>query len=280
MNGNNVKDKKEITPGQIFKKAIALAITFLLLLLMLVLPLSKIALIRKSFIYLTLFISAAVAAAAIIFRRREYPDKFVRFYYHFADFLFTLNVVLIAVQIFFAFLFFPATVDKTSMYPNLADGDKIIVRSRALPKHLDVVILKVDREHNVLADGVVDGELIVKRVIGMPGDTFYYEDGYLFLNGEKVEESYLFDENGEFKSGNIYDTKAADFHFSMYAKVAGESICAPGDESCRIPEDYYFVLGDNRKHSVDSRRLGLFHKSQIVGIAKYRVKRLFDWEKI
>ncbi|HHZ18117.1 MAG TPA: signal peptidase I [Acholeplasmataceae bacterium] len=278
MNGKI--DSKEITPRQVARKALALAVSLLLLILVMVLPLGKIDLIRKPFIYAAIIISTAVAALAVIFHRREFPVKTVRLYYHFADFLLTLNIILVTVQLFFLFLYFPATVDKTSMYPNLENGDRVIVRSRVQPQRFDVVVLKIDGKVNKLTLGIADGELLIKRVIGMPGDEFYYEDGYLHLNGELVPEPYLTDTDGNFlTSGSLYNTYTQDFDLSQYATIGDKAVCVP-DQACRIPEGYYFVLGDNRAYSIDSRNLGLFHKSQIVGVARYRIKTLFDWEKI
>ncbi len=84
-------------------------------------------------------------------------------------------------------------------------------------------------------------------MIGLPGETISYQDGTLYVNGEKVEE--------KFKT-----TKTADF-----------SLDSLGYET--IPEDYYLVVGDNRENSLDgrSKEVGLIHKKEFIGKVAFRI---------
>ena len=88
-----------------------------------------------------------------------------------------------------------------------------------------------------------DSKFLVKRVIGLPGDSIQYKDNKLYINGELEEEYYL------------HNTTTEDFIFE------------------NIPEDMYFVLGDNRSDSLDSRdeKVGLIMKNDIIGKAIFRV---------
>ena len=79
---------------------------------------------------------------------------------------------------------------------------------------------------------------LIKRVIGMPGELIKYEDNKLYVNGEYIEEDFL--------------DKATtnDFEF-------------------KIPQEYYFVMGDNREISYDSRSMGAFSINKILGKTNY-----------
>lgn len=94
---------------------------------------------------------------------------------------------------------------------------------------------------------VIDSEssLIIKRIIGIPGDYIKYKDNKLYINDEYYKEDYL---DG--------DTITGDFSLKEITKKD------------KIPEGYYFVLGDNREESKDSRMIGLIKKEQIQGKAK------------
>lgn len=87
-------------------------------------------------------------------------------------------------------------------------------------------------------------EPFIKRVIGLPGDTVGIEDGYVYVNNERLEETYL--------PSNL--------------RTSGGSFLNNGDE-IQVPESYYFVMGDNRGNSTDSRdiRIGLIKREWLIG---------------
>ena len=88
---------------------------------------------------------------------------------------------------------------------------------------------------------------MIKRVIGLPGDIVSILDNTLYINGEVYVENYL-------DEGLEYD----DFELNSL-----------GYET--IPEDMYFVLGDNREDSLDSREIGLISKDDIIGKVSLRI---------
>jgi signal peptidase I len=144
-----------------------------------------------------------------------------------------------------AFLFSPATVDGASMEPSFYDLEDVIFEHVNLkPDFLDIVIFKVD-----------DGSYWIKRVIGLPGDNVLIDHNEIFVNGTKIDQSFIEDENGSILS-------------YTYCNNAHELVC-----EFNVPEHYYFVLGDNREHSTDSRSdlLGFVSEDQIYGrvIFKY-----------
>lgn len=144
-------------------------------------------------------------------------------------------IIIVAVLLFRHFLYSPIRVSGSSMEPTLYDADimilnKIGYRLNGL-KRFDVVVVNYDNEK------------IIKRVIGLPGEHIEYKDDILYVNGERVEESY--------------DRKITS-DFSL--EDLGEKI---------IPEDKYLVLGDNRPISKDSRIIGLVDKKDIEGYTSF-----------
>ena len=93
-------------------------------------------------------------------------------------------------------------------------------------------------------------ENFVKRVVGLPGDTVEIKNGYLYVNGEKYEETYL--------------THRPDYELAPYT----------------VPEGKYFVLGDNRSNSNDSHLVGCLLRSQIVGHVRSVVFPFSAWRGI
>lgn len=148
------------------------------------------------------------------------------------DMLISFAVVMIVVH----YVFRPIQVKGRSMYPTLEDGAYGISNTIGLTigglKRFDVVIIYLPEKK----------EYIVKRIIGLPGETIAYRDSKLFINGKEMEEPFL---NHE------------------YRKRYGNSFTSEIPEQT-IPNHSYFCLGDNRPNSSDSRVYGPFAKKQII----------------
>lgn len=163
------------------------------------------------------------------------------------------------------FIWFPVTVDGHSMDPTLADREKLIVIKTA----------KIERFDMVVADETDGGtkKQIVKRVIGMPGDHIKYENDKLFVNGKETKESYLEPYIALYQKDKLQKTYAYSAYFQSLAK-ASEAFTqdSTGNASFEItvPEGHYFLLGDDRLVSKDSRNVGTFQKEAIVGEVKFR----------
>ena len=143
--------------------------------------------------------------------------------------------IIIAVLLFRQFLFSPIRVSGDSMIPTLKDGDIMILNK------IGYSIKGLDRFDIVVVD--YNGEKIIKRVIGLPGDYVEYNDNKLYINGEYIKEEY------ERKNTN-------DFILEMI------------DENV-IPDGKYLVLGDNRPISKDSRIIGLIDEKDIKGYTSF-----------
>lgn len=132
-------------------------------------------------------------------------------------------ISLICSYLFFTHVIIGGWIPSSSMEPTLQIGDYAISNGLAYVRHEpqrgDIIIF---RHADV---GIGDGGTLVKRIIGVPGDSIMFIDGYVYLNGELVYETYL-PENTETNSYKDYED---------------------------IPEGCYFVMGDNREDSFDSR---------------------------
>jgi len=158
------------------------------------------------------------------------------------------------------------------MEPTLVNNQVLIVRSSNKNiNNFDVVVAAYDQSINIYNDngGLKSGDLLVKRVIAKGGDTFYYEDGKLYLNGELIEEEYTNSFTYDFGLDN-----------QRFATQRGALRYDEESDLFYVNEGYYFLMGDNRGVSNDSRQLGLFKEEQIVGVVKYELHGIFDWEKM
>lgn len=156
---------------------------------------------------------------------------------HLIDFIQTLVVCGAIFVIIYLFIAQPHRVSGRSMLPTFEDGDFILTDKISYrlgkPKRWDVIVLKYPKSET---------QEFIKRIIGLPGDTILLQDGSLYINGKRLEEVYL-------APGII--THGADFINE------GEGI--------QVKENQFFVFGDNRTNSSDSRNWGPITKQEIVG---------------
>lgn len=177
--------------------------------------------------------------------------------------LFSLFIILFILSRLF--LWQAVKVDGHSMDPTLANKERLIVFNKA----------KIDRFDIVVASEVEDGskKVIVKRVIGMPGDTITYKNDQLYVNGKKTAENYLKDYQSKFKKDKLQSTYSYN---SLFQQLADSSTAfttdtnGKADFSVTVPEGEYFLLGDDRIVSKDSREVGTFKKKAIVGQVAFR----------
>ncbi len=152
-----------------------------------------------------------------------------------------LNIVIIVaiVGIIRTFVVSPFQIEGSSMVQTLEDKEYIVINKfRYLfhtPDRGDIVVFRPPTDSN---------KYYVKRVIGLPGDTVVIRDGKVFIRTEgtkdiELDEPYLSDSN-----------RGATYRFNSQGGVAGSDT---SEETFQVPEGQYFLLGDNRKGSLDSR---------------------------
>lgn len=139
-------------------------------------------------------------------------------------------IIIVVVLLIKAYIFTPVIVNGPSMMDTLHNKDvmildKIGMRLNGIDR-FDIVVIETDHAK------------IIKRVIGLPGETIEYKDNELYIDGKKIEDPY---------------GKEVTYDF----------------EEVVISEDSYYVLGDNRTDSVDSRMLGTISKKDILGHATF-----------
>lgn len=183
--------------------------------------------------------------------------------------------VLLAVLVLRAFVFEPFRIPSRSMVPTLLVGDFVLVNKfsyglRAPVFHTEFLDLGEPERGDIIVfryppDPTKD---YIKRVIGLPGDRIAYRDEHLYLNGERVPLA----------ERAVYDGPDADANARMLRfieqlpggadhpvlQVVGRQ--GP-DVSVTVPEGHYFVMGDNRDNSADSRVWGFVPEDHLVGKA-------------
>jgi signal peptidase I len=159
-------------------------------------------------------------------------------------YLFTLDflqTILLAASIFlviYIFLFRPFQVSGESMYPTFKNKEYILTNIISIktgnPVRGDVIVFKAPTDKD---------KDFIKRVIGLPGDTVMLQDGFVYLNGKKLDESEYLHSDVRTYGGGFLKEK----------------------EPFTVPAGNYIVMGDNRPFSSDSREWGLLTKGAIIG---------------
>lgn len=167
-------------------------------------------------------------------------------------------IIIFFVLIIRIFVATPVRVNGSSMNPTLKNGDtmllyKLTKKTKGI-KRFDIVVIETD-----------SGRLI-KRVIGLPGDKIKYviekendeEKGVLYINDEKVEESFLDDTA---KVNTCRELMENDFRICNTVSSIFEGL----NYEITVPENSYYVMGDNRGNSKDSRMIGYLADEDILG---------------
>lgn len=145
-------------------------------------------------------------------------------------------VVVVLIRTFIAT---PVRVDGDSMNKTFKNGDILILYKLSKIKRFDVIVLHEEK----------DNEKIIKRVIGMPGDTVAIKDGEIYINDEKIDDEYAYGMTSDY-------------------------------DRITLKSDEYFILGDNRLISKDSRYFGPIKEKEIKGKVVFRIFPFSKFGKI
>jgi len=180
----------------------------------------------------------------------------------------SLTPVLLLVFVIRSFLYEPFQIPSGSMEKTLLVGDFILVNKYTYGIRLPIVRTKVfDVNEPKRGDVMVffpphKDQYYIKRVIGLPGDQIDYRDKILFINGEEQVQSAL-----PGKKRSLYVQKLEKL--GEVEHQIQQNIAAPiaGEFPLTVPENHYFMMGDNRDNSADSREWGPVPEARIVGKA-------------
>lgn len=154
-------------------------------------------------------------------------DKLKTFFKEYYGYLVALLVVILIKT----FVVAPIKVNGQSMMNTLKDKDIMILDKISYKfnniKRFDIVVVKYNDEY------------LIKRVIALPRENVYYKGNKLYINGKKIDENFKHKKTDDFSLDEL--------------------------ESTKVPDNMYFVLGDNRSNSMDSRIIGFIPKDKIIG---------------
>jgi signal peptidase I len=152
-----------------------------------------------------------------------------------------MQTILLAASIFlviYIFILRPFQVSGESMYPTFKDKEYILTNLIGLrfspPQRGDVIVFKAPPDNE---------KDFIKRVIGEPGNKIVLKDGFVYINDVKLDES---------------------MYLASDVRTYGGSFLRDGVEQV-VPDGYYFVLGDNRPYSSDSREWGFLKQTDVIG---------------
>ena len=160
-----------------------------------------------------------------------------------------------------------SSISGASMQPTLLDGDKVWVNKLAYDVKIpwtEISLAEIDdptRGDIVIIDSKRAGKRLVKRIVGVPGDTIYIQNNTLVINGEAANYEVLSRDSRaiivqEELPNMAHQAQLSSRYVNRTSRSYGPTI---------VPEDQYFVLGDNRDNSADSRIYSFVPRGEIIG---------------
>jgi len=218
-------------------------------------------------------------------QNETYSDRNMPLYVEYAKAFFPVILLVFTLR---SFVIEPFRIPSGSMYPTLNIGDFILVNKFHYGIRLPVINTKIIGISNPERGEVMvfkyphDPKInFIKRVIGIPGDVISYENKKLFINNKPVSFEYegtymLPRDNGSRTETDQYaEMLSGNSHFVI--NDPGVISRGTRGREIRVPEGNYFVMGDNRDHSNDSRFWGFVPEENIVGRAFFI---WFSWDSV
>ncbi len=231
-------------------------------------------------------ISGVISLFDMLFLARKRHQAGIKKYPVIIDYARSFFPVLVAVFLLRSFLFEPFRIPSGSLEPSLLVGDFILVNKFDYGVRLPVLHNKIINYGEPARGDIVvlhwppnPSVLFIKRVIGLPGDHISYINKQLYVNGHQIPQEFD-------KNAIDYDDSGASFNVVQKTEdllgVKHDIYQIPTRDSFDyrdivVPPDMYFVMGDNRDISADSRYFGFAPKDNIVGKA---VMVWMSWDSI
>ncbi|MCP5347562.1 MAG: signal peptidase I [Pseudomonadales bacterium] len=160
-----------------------------------------------------------------------------------------------------------SSISGASMQPTLLDGDKVWVNKLAYDVKIPFTEISLgsiadpERGDIVIIDSHQAGKRLVKRIVGLPGDTVYLHDNGLVINGEPADYQLVTEDDDskiiiETLPEHAHKAQLSTSYFSRTMRNYGP---------VTVPEGHYFVLGDNRDNSADSRAYSFVPREELIG---------------
>ncbi|MDA3934293.1 MAG: signal peptidase I [Gammaproteobacteria bacterium] len=199
--------------------------------------------------------------------------------------------VLLFVWLLRSFLYEPFRIPSGSMIPTLTVGDFIVVNKYAYGVRLPVINTKViDVGQPQRGDVVVfrypldESMNYIKRLVGLPGDRITYRNKTLFINGEQVEHKtngyYGEDTGGCYAPSIPSQIRIEKLGEAEHELLVNASRARAREQSWVVPDGHYFMMGDNRDCSQDSRYWGFVPEQNLVGKAKFIWFHWLEFDRI
>lgn len=187
-------------------------------------------------------------------------------------------LVIVAIILSRIFIWSLVIVDGHSMDPTLADKERLAIVKTSSIDRFDIVVAKEETSTGDTKD-------IVKRVIGMPGDVIKFNNDKLTINNKVYSETYLNNFHKQLANGTLAEIYGAypltnsltEQNRNLFVSLAENTKAFTTDSTgnpsftVTVPQGEYFLMGDNRVVSQDSRAVGTFKRSAIIGEAKLRI---------
>lgn len=187
-------------------------------------------------------------------------------------------LIIVAIILSRIFIWSLVIVDGHSMDPTLADKERLAIVKTSSIDRFDIVVAKEETSTGDTKD-------IVKRVIGMPGDVIKFNNDKLTINNKVYSETYLNNFHKQLANGILAETYGAypltnsltEQNRNLFVSLAENTKAFTTDSTgnpsftVTVPKGEYFLMGDNRVVSQDSRAVGTFKRSAIIGEAKLRI---------
>ena len=176
------------------------------------------------------------------------------------EYLVPIVIAVVLYLVIETFVFTMVRVDGDSMQPNLENNERVMVWKMAHVRHLSVIVFNA---HGEDPQATPKKDYYVKRVIGLPGDTVSYKNGQIDVNGKPVKQNFInrlqrSDGTGitGYQNNGKWNLKQLSAHWPK------------NRDSVKVPAGHYFVLGDHRSISNDSRYWGFVSKDKVLGVVK------------